>query len=274
MIDIEKIKKNLKTSIFGTFTYYFPEIDSTNSYANRLAQEGAPEGTIVLSDFQTDGKGRLNRVWESSKDANILMSIILRPSIEIERVVKITLATSEILITSLEKFLSKLQIDGVKFSVKWPNDILANGKKVAGILAESSLREKDIIFVVVGMGLNVNQDLTQLSDTIQSNATSLFAETGQKFDRESLIAEIITGFERQYINLERTNYNRVMQEWKNRCDHVGKEIVIETHVSIEKGKFLDVTDKGILLSIADGKEKKEFVAGTIKSLKVVNGPDG
>jgi BirA family biotin operon repressor/biotin-[acetyl-CoA-carboxylase] ligase len=273
MIDIEKIKKNLKTSIFGTFTYFFPEIDSTNSYANRLAQEGAPEGTVVLSDFQTDGKGRLNRVWESSRDTNILMSIILRPSLKIERVVKITLATTEILISSLEKFLSKLQIDGVKFSVKWPNDIMANGKKIAGILVESSLREKDIVFVVVGMGLNVNQDMSDLSDTVQLNATSLFAETGQTFDRESLIAEIITGFERQYIDLERTNYDKVMQNWKNRCDHIGKEIVIETHVSSEKGKFLDVTDKGILLNITDREEKKEFVAGTIKSLKVIDGPD-
>jgi BirA family biotin operon repressor/biotin-[acetyl-CoA-carboxylase] ligase len=274
MIDIEKIKKNQKSSLFGTYAYYFPEIDSTNSYAQQLAQEGAPEGTVVLSDFQTEGKGRLNRVWESSKDANILMSIVLRPRLEIERAVKITLATSEILISSFEKYLNKFKIENMKFSVKWPNDILANGKKIAGILTESSLREKDIIFVIVGVGVNVNQDLSILSDDVRLNATSLFAETGKVFDRESLIAEIITEFERQYFNLERTNYDQVMLDWKNRCDHIGKEIIIETHVGTEKGKFVDVTEKGILLKLAGPDDEKELVAGTIKSLKVVNGSDG
>jgi BirA family biotin operon repressor/biotin-[acetyl-CoA-carboxylase] ligase len=274
MIDIEKIKKNQKSSLFGAYAYYFPEIDSTNSYAHRLAQEGAPEGTVVLSDFQTEGKGRLNRVWESSKDANILMSIVLRPRLEIERAVKITLATSEILISSFEKYLNKFKIENMKFSVKWPNDILANGKKIAGILTESSLREKDIIYVIVGVGVNVNHDLSSLSDDVRLNATSLFAETGKVFDRESLIAEIITEFERKYFNLERTNYDQVMLDWKNRCDHIGKEIIIETHVGTEKGHFVDVTEKGILLKLAGPEGEKELVAGTIKSLKVVNGSDG
>lgn len=274
MIDIEKIKKIQKTSLFGTFVYYFPEIDSTNSYASRLAQEGAPEGTVVLSDFQTEGKGRLNRTWESSKDSNILMSLVLRPQLDIEMVAKITLATSEILISSLEKYLSKKKINNIKFSVKWPNDILANGKKIAGILTESSLREKDIVYVIVGLGLNVNQDLSQLSDNVRLIATSLYAETGQLYEREWLIAEIITEFERQYFNLERTNYDQVMHNWKNRCEHLGKEIIVETHVSKEKGIFLDVTDKGILINLADREEQKEFVSGTIKSIKVVNGSDG
>jgi BirA family biotin operon repressor/biotin-[acetyl-CoA-carboxylase] ligase len=274
MIDIEKIKKSQKTSIFGKFAYFFPEIDSTNKYAQRLAQEGAPEGTIVLTDYQTEGKGRLSKIWESSKESNILMSFVLRPKLEIERVVKITLATSEILISSLEKYLNKFKIDNIKFSVKWPNDVLANGKKIAGVLTESSLREKDIVFVIVGLGLNVNQDISEFSDDIRGSATSLFAESGQSFDREMLISEIVTEFEKQYFNLERTNYDQVMHNWKNRCDHLGKEIVIETHVATEKGKFLDVTEKGILLSISKEEKEREFIAGTIKSMKVVHGSDG
>jgi BirA family biotin operon repressor/biotin-[acetyl-CoA-carboxylase] ligase len=273
MIDIDRVKKNLKTSLFGTYAYYFKEIDSTNNYAIGLAQEGAPEGTVVISDFQTEGKGQLNRVWESSRDLNVLMSIVLRPSLDIERVVKITLATSEILILALEKFLNKLNIDDLKFTVKWPNDILINGKKISGILTESSLREKDIIYVVVGIGLNVNQNISEFSDDVQSTATSLFAETGQTFDRELLVAEIISEFEKHYFNLERSNYDQVMQNWKNRCDHIGKNIMIETHVSEEKGQFIDVTDKGILLKKASDGEEKEFIAGTIKSVKVLNGPD-
>jgi BirA family biotin operon repressor/biotin-[acetyl-CoA-carboxylase] ligase len=274
MIDIERIKKTQKTSLFGTYVYYFPEIDSTNNYAGRLAEEGAPEGTVIITDFQTAGKGRLSRNWESSSGSNILMSIILRPRLEIERVSKITLATSEILVSALEKFLSKSKFDTLTFTVKWPNDILVNGKKIAGILTESSLRDKNIIYVIVGIGLNVNQDIINLSDDIRLNATSLFAETGQIFDREILIAEIITEFEKQYFNLERTNYNQVMENWKNRCDHIGKDIVIETHVTSERGEFIDVTEKGILLKMSENEEEKEFVAGTIKSVKVIDGSDG
>ena len=273
MIDIKKIKKNQKTSIFGTYIYYFPEIDSTNNYAIRLAQEGAPEGTIVLSDFQTEGKGRLDRVWESSQDSNILISFVLRPSLNIERVVKITLATSEIVISALEKHLNKLNSNNLKFSVKWPNDILLNGKKLAGILTESSTREKDIIYVVVGIGLNVNQDISELSDDLRETATSLFTETDQSFDRENLISDIITEFEKQYFSLERSNYDQVLQNWKNRCDHIGKKIIVETHVTEEKGDFLNITEKGILLKTAVDGEEKEFIAGAIKSVKVINGAD-
>jgi BirA family biotin operon repressor/biotin-[acetyl-CoA-carboxylase] ligase len=274
MMDIDKIKKNQKTSIFGKFVYYFPEIDSTNNYAQRLAQEGAPEGTIVLTDFQTEGKGRLNREWESSRESNILISFILRPRLEIERVVRITLASSEILISSLEKYLKKCDIDRINFNVKWPNDILANDKKIAGILTESSVREKDIIFVIVGIGLNVNQQISDFSDDVRGKATSLFAECGKPIDREMLISEIVTEFEKQYFSLERTNYEQVMQDWRSRCDHLGKDIIVDTHVGKEKGKFIDITERGILLFLNSEKQEKEFVAGTIKSMKVVNEPDG
>ena len=216
MIDIEQIKKSQKTSIFGKYIYYFPEIDSTNNYAQRLAHEGAPEGTVIISDYQTEGKGRFDRVWKSSKESNILMSFVLRPRLEIERVMRITLAVAEIIISSLENFLNKTKIKNISFSVKWPNDILANGKKIAGILTESSLREKDIVYIIVGIGLNVNQDISELNNELKGTATSLFAETNQKFSRESLISEIITEFEKQYFNLERTNYDLVLQDWKNR----------------------------------------------------------
>jgi len=273
MIDIEQIKKNQKTSIFGKYLYYFPKIDSTNNYAQRLANEGAPEGTVIICDYQTEGKGRLDRVWESSKESNILMSFVLRPRLEIERVVRITLASAEIIIASLEKFLAKTNVENISFSVKWPNDILANGKKIAGILTESSLREKDIVYIIVGIGLNVNQEISELTSDLKKTATSLFAETNQKFNRESLISEIIMEFEKQYFNLERTNYDMVLQDWKNRCDHIGKQIEVETHVTTETGKFIDVTENGILIHASGEDEVRELIAGTIKSMKVIHASD-
>jgi BirA family biotin operon repressor/biotin-[acetyl-CoA-carboxylase] ligase len=274
MLDIEQIKKNQKTSIFGKYIYYFPEIDSTNNYAKRLALEGAPEGTVIIADYQAEGKGRHDRVWESSKESNVLMSFVLRPRLEIERVIRITLGVAEIIISSLEKFLIKTQVENINFSVKWPNDILTNGKKIAGILTESSLREKEIVYIIVGIGINVNQDISELNNDLKETATSLFSETNHEFNRESLISEIISEFEKQYFNLERTNYDLVLQNWKDRCDHIGKEIEVETHVTTETGKFVDVTEKGILIHATGEDEERELVAGTIKSLKVIHASDG
>ena len=126
----------------------------------------------------------------------------------------------------------------------------------------------------MGIGLNVNQDISELDDDLQGKATSLFSETNQKLNREDLISEIITEFEKQYIILERTNYDQVLQQWKNRCDHIGKELEVETHVATEKGKFIDVTENGILLYISEDDPERELIAGTIKSVKVVYGTDG
>ena len=274
MIDIEEIKKSKKSSIFGKYIYYIPEIDSTNSYAKRLAQEGAPEGTVVLTDYQKEGRGRLDRTWESSKGANVLMSLILRPKVEIERAIRITLASVEIVVSSLEKFLKKSQSKNIEFSVKWPNDIMVNGKKIAGILAESSLREKEIVFVVVGIGVNINQNLLELSEDVRKNSTSLLAETGKEFKREKIILEIITSFEKNYFYLERTKYDHVIEAWKRHCPYIGKDIIIETHTHHEEGKFVDVSEKGVLLYKTEDGQLKELVAGTIKSIKARNGSNG
>lgn len=263
MIDIAKIKDRLKTSIFGKYVYHLPEIDSTNSFAKRLAHEGAPEGTIVLAEFQSHGRGRHDHIWESSKESNILMSIILRPSLRIDQAIKITLATADILITSLEKALQKTPHDKIAFTVKWPNDVLANEKKIGGVLIESSLREKEVVFIIVGIGLNINQDLSELSDETGRNATSLFNEINECFERESIIIEIISNFEKKYFNMERTDYSEVVEEWKSRCACLGRTIEIKTHAGVEVGEFVDINDNGALIYRSQNGVEKELISGSI-----------
>jgi len=264
MIDYAKIKSHLKKSIFGKYIYHLPEIDSTNSYAQRLAYEGAPEGTIIITDFQTEGRGRQNHKWESSKESNILMSLILRPSVKIDRVIKITLATADILISSLENILQKSDFDHNRFTVKWPNDILANGKKIGGVLTESSLREKEVIFVIVGLGLNVNQDISDLSSEARGIATSLYHETNEKFNREAIVAEIISSYEKKYLYLEKTNYSEVVGDWKKRCACDGQAIAVETHAGTETGYYIGVNDDGALIYRTENGMEKELISGSIK----------
>ena len=172
-MDIKKIQAKLKTSLFGTNIYYEESLDSTNDYTMQLAKEGAPEGTIVLTEYQESGKGRLNRSWFSRRGQNLLMSILLRPELEIEMVQKIALATATILIDSLEDFYKNRKIKISELEVKWPNDILLNGKKLGGILAESKLKNKTMEALVIGIGLNVNSTKNEFPEDIRDLAISL-----------------------------------------------------------------------------------------------------
>jgi BirA family biotin operon repressor/biotin-[acetyl-CoA-carboxylase] ligase len=271
MIKLDKIKKRQRSSIFGKYNYFLPEIDSTNDYAKRLALGGAPEGTVVLTDFQKEGKGRLNHRWESSKDVNILMSLILRPRLNIDHVLRLTLASAVIIIKALKKSVRHASIKPIDFTVKWPNDIMVNEKKIGGVLLESSLREKEVLFVVIGIGLNINQDLSILNKDIRKSATSLYAETGRIFERERIIADILTIFERDYFKMERTNYSGVIREWKSYCTHLGKEIKIESHAGEAKGRFLDINQKGILIYRTESGEEKELITGSVKHIGAGHG---
>jgi BirA family biotin operon repressor/biotin-[acetyl-CoA-carboxylase] ligase len=264
MINSDQIKKKLNTSIFGKYIYYLPETESTNTYGLRLAQEGAPEGTVILTDFQKAGRGRQNNNWESSKESNILMSVILRPRLKIERVVRITLATSDIIISSLENILEKTSHNPIQFSVKWPNDILANEKKLGGVLTESSLRDKEVIYVVVGIGININQDLSELSEETREIATSLRHETNTLFERENIIVQIISLFEKKYLNLERNGYSNVAADWKRYCNCLGRAIEIKTYAGVERGKFMDINDDGALIFSSEKGQVKELISGSIR----------
>ena len=274
MLDENLIKNSLKTSFFGKYLYVFPEIGSTNSYARELVKQGAPEGTVVLADYQSNGKGRLGRHWQSSKGANILMSLILRPKINIEAIRCITLATSDILISALEKSIKKEGLAKIKFKVKWPNDIMVDGKKIAGVLCESSVREKAVEYVVVGLGINVNQDISQLSEDIRSKTTSISAETARHFQRETLIAQLLLKYEQNYIHFERTNYDQGINNWKKRCDQIGNSYIIKTPVSEELGQVIDIDNNGVLVYQTQEGKIKKLIAGDIKYESGINGIDG
>lgn len=257
MLSRKNIEQNLKTSCFGRYLYVFPELESTNTYARKIVDEGAPEGAVVLADYQSAGKGRFGHSWYSSRGVNILMSLILRPRITVELVQKITLATAIILIESFQRFLRHEDESSIVFSVKWPNDILVGNKKIAGILAESAVKNKSIEFIIIGMGINVNQDIRELETGIRDTATSLYMETGRTFSREKLIVQILNIFEPKYIELERSGYGHVITDWKKHCKQIGENITVETPLVKEAGRFIDVDELGRpVYQTRDGQVKK------------------
>jgi BirA family biotin operon repressor/biotin-[acetyl-CoA-carboxylase] ligase len=263
MINQDRITELLTGSFFGRHLFVFDEVDSTNAVARKKAQEGAPEGTAVVADYQTAGRGSQGRSWESSPGANILMSIILRPSIQVQSARCITLAAATILIRALEVFLKIEKTSTQNLEVKWPNDILFNGKKIAGILTESSINNRTIDYIITGIGINVNQKIDQLSSGLSSLATSMYHETHTEVERERLIAHILSNFEKHYIDLERTHYVNIVSEWKSYWRMAGRMARITTPVSSERGELIDINVNGSLLYKTDDGLIKELVTGTL-----------
>ncbi len=262
-MDIKKIQTKLKTSLFGTNIYYEESLDSTNEFAMRLAKEGAPEGTIVLTEFQESGKGRQNRPWYSSRGQNLLMSILLRPELEIEMVQKIALAIATILIDAIEDFYKNRKVKISELQVKWPNDILLNGKKLGGILAESKLQNKKMEALVIGIGLNVNSNQKEFPDEIRNSAISLKDVLGIDTSIEDLCCFFLKRFEENYMKYERTNYAGVVENWKKHCHQFGEHIIVKQPIMEETGVFHDVSNEGYLMYKTRAGKIKKLIAGFI-----------
>jgi BirA family biotin operon repressor/biotin-[acetyl-CoA-carboxylase] ligase len=263
MLQQKIIKEGLNTSYFGKYLFIIPEVDSTNAFAREKAREGAPEGSVIITDHQTSGRGRMGRVWESQAGKNILMSIILRPRIPVSAARCITLATATIVIRTLKIFLNIYNKENIDLQVKWPNDVLLNGKKVAGILTESSVMNQRIEYLISGIGININQKVSEFSPEVQNLVTSLSEVTGEVIDREKLIAHLLVMFEKQYIRLERSNFADVIADWKTYWHMVGKAARIETPVVSEWGEIIDINQYGSLLYKTEDGLIKELVTGNV-----------
>jgi len=176
---------------FGRNLFYHSVTASTNLLAKALANDGSPEGSVVVADSQTGGRGRMGRIWVSPSGVNLYFSLILRPGVPLIRVPQLTLLVA----AAVHQALSSAAADLVPL-IKWPNDILLNGRKVCGVLCEMQSEPDLTHFVVVGIGINVNQSL--MPSELQDMATSLFLETGRLFSRPELLASVLNHFEPLY----------------------------------------------------------------------------
>ena len=188
-----EIRDGLKTSIFGRERIdHFPVIDSTNVHARMIADRGAPEGTVVVAEAQLKGKGRRGRSWFSPAGEGIYVSVILRPRVAPSEAPQLVLMAA---VAAAEALLAHAALP---VSVKWPNDILVGGKKIAGILTEMRLAGDRIDHVVIGMGVNVNTPAESLPPEIAAIATSLCADTGRTFSRAGLLRTYLEKLEGWY----------------------------------------------------------------------------
>ena len=263
MPDRKKIMRRLKTTLFGRNLFLLDEIDSTNKYAMKLAREGAPEGTVVFTAYQTAGRGRMNRSWLSSRGENLLTSVILRPKQNIETIQRISLAVAVILLEATQSYLKKYGFPQLDLHLKWPNDLLVGEKKLAGILTESILRESTVEAVITGIGMNLNFRREKMPEEIRHIATSIRMETGKHVDVDRFFTHLLYHFEQAYLKLERNGYAEVVEKWKKYNHQSGREIIVRIGDTVERGRFMDVNNAGHLLYRDDKGRIHEIVSAEI-----------
>lgn len=204
--------------------------------AKRAIRDGAMEGTIVIADQQTSGRGRLGREWFSSPKSSILLSIILYP--KLEYLPRLTMAACLAVVRSIEKLTS------LEPSIKWPNDVLIDGKKVSGILIESDISGDSVKYAIVGIALNINFDPATIPE-ISETATSLKQVLGREVSRKDVILILLGEFEDLYNALRRGE--QINREWHCRLDTLGKKVSVQCGDKIEEGFAEEVDDDGNLI---------------------------
>lgn len=246
------IQWGLETKWLGKKVIHKQSTPSTQLIAHQAAQEEAGHGTIVIADEQTNGKGRMNRNWHSAKGEGIWMSIVLRPQILPYLAPQLTLLTATVLADVFDSYAN------MKPLIKWPNDILSGNRKTAGILTEMQAEQDQIQYVVIGMGINVNQTKQDLPGDIKNKATSIKIETGKTWPIKEFIQEILIIFEKAYDSYIENGFPEVKAKWESYGFKIDELISIKTMRDQFDATFSGIADDGALLV----KEK----SGSIKKL--------
>jgi BirA family biotin operon repressor/biotin-[acetyl-CoA-carboxylase] ligase len=240
-IRIDKLQDGLRTKRLGRSIVFSREVDSTNEWAKKLAMYGAHEGTVVIAETQTRGRGRLDREWISPK-GGLWFSLILRPKLRPAEAVKLTFAAGLAVAKVLREMFN------LKVETKWPNDVLVNGRKICGILTEMNTRGETVNSVVVGIGVNANFDVEKVfPERLKRVATSLENELGRKVRLEELFKGLLEKLENLYKLFAKEGFNSILEEWKNYACFLGHQVKVTSLTEKLGGLALDVDHDGALV---------------------------
>lgn len=219
ILSLHELKRSMETEWLGQTLRFYPTIDSTNLEAKRLADGGMPHGTVVVADRQESGRGRLGRVWTSPAGCGLWMSMILKPSFAASQASMVTIVTAMAVMDAIE------EVSGVQVQIKWPNDLVIQGKKVCGILTEMGMEEGRISFIVPGIGINVNN--ISFPKELGEKAISLIMLTGKKVNRARLAGAVCRNFEKYYVDfLNCKNLARIRDPYNERLINRNKQVVV------------------------------------------------
>jgi BirA family biotin operon repressor/biotin-[acetyl-CoA-carboxylase] ligase len=257
-LDTESINRILHDNRFGKRIMYLPTTTSTNSEAKQLIEDGCEEGTVVVADVQTAGHGRLDRTWYSPP-GGLWFSIVLKPeALEPQQLTLLSLMAG---VAAAEVLNQQFQLD---VQLKWPNDLLKSGKKLGGILTESVFSNTNLLGVVIGLGINLNQDKNELHEEIRSTAITLRSvlPDSNVISRENVLAGIISKLEKYYQMLNTGKVEELLTKWGTLSTTIGSRVKIE----LENGNYLmglarGLDPNGALLIEADNGAVHTILAG-------------
>jgi BirA family biotin operon repressor/biotin-[acetyl-CoA-carboxylase] ligase len=232
-----EIQSGLNTKIIGKKIIVMDTVSSTMDEAFRLGNENCPEGTVVCAEAQSKGRGRLGRAWTSPKGKGLYFSFVLRPSLPLNQLAVLTLMSAVALAQALE------EISALQPLIKWPNDILLENHKLAGILTELRAESDQVKFVIVGIGLNINTS----SHHLPPGAISLKVASGHNFDRVQVFQAILRSLEKGYVKLLRQESAEIMEEWKKRSATLNRRVRITDSAGTIEGQAIDLDTDGALL---------------------------
>ena len=247
LLDADRISRSLKTRWLGKDMRIYDKVSSTNAAAIALVSS-YPNGTVILAETQTDGRGRLSRPW-ASPPGGIWMSLVLKPIMPLNHVCQINMAVSVALCRAL------FSLYGLNAGIKWPNDLLIRELKICGILMEVGAQVDRLDYAVVGLGLNANNDLSQFPAEWRS--TSLAVELGHDIDRCDLICRILEEIEVAYENM---GSNEILKEWRSRSLTLNRQVRITSAAGDLVGQAVDLAEDGALI-LQIGEQQKRVLAG-------------
>jgi BirA family biotin operon repressor/biotin-[acetyl-CoA-carboxylase] ligase len=256
-LSVASIERGLTTAFIGRQITCYRSIGSTNDVARELAAQGAPEGTLVIADEQTAGKGRLGRRWLAPSGTSLLISLLFRPDLAAHQAQRLTMICSLAVVEAIEA------VTGLAAAIKWPNDVVVQGKKVGGILTELGATGERLDYAVVGLGLNVNLDFgaVEAIGELAATATSLSQELGREVSRLALLWRILENVESRYQRLQAGDVPR--DEWASRLVTLHNHVVVDTPQGVVEGWAEGVDADGALVLRTNCGERQRVLAGDV-----------
>ncbi len=249
----DEVQRDLDTDFIGKKMFYFDEIDSTNRKARELAID-CPDGTLIIAERQSEGRGRMGKEWYSPP-GGIWLSIILKPDISPEHIYRLTLVAGVAVAETLAGI-------GVAAQIKWPNDILINENKVCGILTEVDAEMDAVNFLIVGIGINANIELDMLPPLLGVNSTSLKNEVGSDINRVELVQRLLERFEQDYGTFISGDFPSILKRWREHSATLNRQVRIVTRFKTIEGEAVGIDHDGALVMEMDDGTLEREITGT------------
>ncbi|KGR84993.1 biotin--[acetyl-CoA-carboxylase] ligase [Lysinibacillus odysseyi] len=255
-MDAARIQTHLETERIGQVIHHFGSVDSTQILAHGFVRDGAADGTVVIAEEQTAGRGRMLRPWESTAGKGVWMTVILKPDIPPHQAPQFTLVAAVSIVNAMKALYPELEPE-----IKWPNDILLNGRKCTGILTEMVAEADRIQALLIGIGINVNQKIEDFPQELHTIATSISAELGREVDRAEFVAKVLYYLESYGDQYVKNGFSPIKALWEKASATIGRHVRATTLREVIEGVAVGITEAGVLeIKTASGEVKGVYSA--------------